>query len=78
MIEMLSTGDDSPPLHLQPRTMSSAANRAVDLPASQYTMKASMFIATASATTAALCSGATGFVFAPTLAVKVRENKLGH
>lgn len=37
-------------------------------------MKASVFIATASATAAALCSGATGFVVAPTLAVKVRGN----
>eukprot|EP00904_Undaria_pinnatifida_P011098 jgi/Undpi1/7118/HiC_scaffold_22.g09592.m1 len=33
-------------------------------------MKASVFIATASATAVALCSGAAGFVFAPTLAVK--------
>ena len=37
-------------------------------------MKASVFIAISSATTAALCSGVAGFVFAPTLAVKVREN----
>ena len=35
-----------------------------------------MFIAIASSTAAVLCSGAAGFVFAPTFAVKVRENKL--
>lgn len=65
------------PTTRQPCTLSHII-RAAALPSCQCTMKASVFIATASAATAALCSVATGFVFAPTLAVKVRENKLGH